>query len=67
MLTKSLEIKHEARPTAAELLVHPWMLVRPTSPAAAEISETQAQATMAAAHASAQKGIAGFASMKAAA
>jgi hypothetical protein len=66
MLNKSLEIKHEARPTAAELLVHPWMAARPPS-LSNEISETHAQATMAAAHASAQKGIAGFASIKAAA
>ena len=62
MLLKSLELKHEARPTASDLLVHPFITARPTTMA---ISESQAQATMAAAHASAQKGMAGFVGVKA--
>lgn len=63
MLMKSLELKHEDRPTATELLAHPFITARPQSEV---ISEAQAQAAMAATHASAQKGMAGLVGAKAA-
>jgi mitogen-activated protein kinase kinase kinase len=61
MLLRSLELKHEARPTAAELLEHAFIASRP---ATVVISDAQAQAAMAAAHASAQRGMAGMVQAK---
>lgn len=56
-LNKTFELDHNARPMAGELLVHAFIAPPPTSAEPATISEAQAQASMAAAHASAQKGM----------